>query len=84
MLTNHLLYLDEQQEQLTGTFLIVNNSIRRQDVYSGFGFKKRTIWSWTHGIGLCKNALNLAIENKSSQALEQLLQQFIEAQMKTL
>ena len=35
-------------------------------------------------IGLCKNALNLAIENKSSQALEQLLQQFIEAQMKTL
>ena len=37
-----------------------------------------------YGIGLCKNALNLAIENKSSQALEQLLQQFIEAQMKTL
>ena len=37
-----------------------------------------------YGIGLCKNALNLAIENKFSQALEQLLQQFIEAQMKTL
>ena len=35
------------------------------------------------GLGLCKKALNLAIENKSIQTFEEILQEFIKVQMNT-
>lgn len=72
-----------EQQEPTGTFLIMN-AIRGQDVYSGsvkhLDLKKE---QYGRGLGLCKKALNLAIENKSNHILEELLQQFIEAQMDT-
>jgi hypothetical protein len=37
-----------------------------------------------HGLGLCKKALNLAIENKSIQTFEEILHQFINVQVNTM
>ena len=39
---------------------------------------------YSHSLGLCKKALNLAIENKSIQTFEEILQQFINAQVNTI
>ncbi|CAB5180119.1 unnamed protein product [Rhizophagus irregularis] len=56
---------NEYQLKQTGTFLMIN-IIHGQDVYSGsvkhLDSKKE---QYGRGLGLCKKALNLAIENKS-------------------
>ena len=61
------------------------NTIRGQDVYNSsvkhLDSKKE---QYGRGLGLCKKALNLAIDNKSIQAFEELLQQFIEVQTNTI
>ncbi|CAB4407838.1 unnamed protein product [Rhizophagus irregularis] len=68
---------NEYQLKQTGTFLMIN-TIHGQDVYSGsvkhLDSKKE---QYGHGLGLCKKALNLAIENKSIQTFKEILQQFI-------
>lgn len=72
--------LIQNENQKTGTFSMINN-IRGQDVYSSsiknLDLKKE---QYGYGLGFCKKALNLAIENKSCQAFEELLQHFIKAQ----
>ena len=76
--------LIQNENQETGTFLMIN-SIRGDDVYNDsvkyLDSKKE---QYGRGLGLCKKALNLAIENKSCQAFEELLQHFIEAQTNIL
>ncbi|CAB4445995.1 unnamed protein product [Rhizophagus irregularis] len=61
------------------------NSIHEDDVYNDsvkyLDSKKE---QYGRGLELCKKALNLAIENKSYQAFEELLQHFIEAQTNIL
>ena len=78
------IYLIQNKEQHTGTFHMIN-IIRGQDVYSGsvkdLDSKKEL---YGRGIGLCKKALTLAIENKSNQAFEELVKQFIKNQTNTL
>jgi hypothetical protein len=72
---------DEEHLKQTGTFLMIN-AIRGQDVYNDT-VKCRDLKKdqYGHGLGLCKKALNLAIENKSIQIFEDVLQQFITTQM---
>ncbi|CAI2196024.1 7651_t:CDS:1, partial [Funneliformis geosporum] len=63
------IHLIQNEEQQTETFQIMN-IIREQDVYSEF-IKEQNSKKNLHGrgLGLCKKALILAIENKSNQAL---------------
>jgi len=77
-------FIENEDQKQTGTFLIIN-TIRGQDVYSGsVKYLDSKKGQYGHGLGLCKKALNLAIENKSIQIFEEILQQFINAQVNTM
>src|SRR5439155_16276731 len=72
---------NEKQLKQTVTFLVIN-AIRGQDVYcSAVKYLDSKKDQYGRGLGLCKKALDLAIENKSIQTFEEILQQFIKAQM---
>ncbi|CAG8746283.1 8439_t:CDS:1, partial [Ambispora leptoticha] len=71
-----------ETEFQTGMFQTLNN-IRGQEIFDESFINldsKKEIYG--RSIGLCKKALNLAILNNSSEAFEELLQQFIKKQNK--